>query len=96
MPAIGRRYFSVHPLWWETGTISRQGEGRASARHPGHDPHAFDSELTVAHGTPMPAIERDVPTKDGRVPRMLEDGDPREKPVFYLRGTPGSRLLQEA
>ena len=44
----------------------------------------------------MPAIERDVPTKDGRVLRMLEDGDPLGKPVFYLHGTPGSRLLQGA
>ena len=69
---------------------------RASVAHPGRDPHTFDSEHVVSHRTYMPAIERDIPTKDGRVLRTLEDGDPRGKPIFYLHGTPGSRLLHEA
>ena len=36
--------------------------------------------------------EHRVPT-DGRVLRVLEDGDPDGRPVFALHGTPGSRLL---
>ncbi len=29
----------------------------------------------------------------GRILRVLEDGDPRGRPIFVLHGTPGSRLL---
>ena len=43
----------------------------------------------------MPPSERDVHLADGRTLRVLEDGDPRGHPVFYLHGTPGSRLLYE-
>jgi pimeloyl-ACP methyl ester carboxylesterase len=43
----------------------------------------------------MPASERDVHQTDGRTLRVLEDGDPRGRPLFYLHGTPGSRLLEE-
>jgi len=43
----------------------------------------------------MPRSERDVRTKDGRTLRILEAGDPHGRPVFFLHGTPGSRLLFE-
>lgn len=37
--------------------------------------------------------EHEVRTDDGRTLRVLEDGDPRGRPVFYLHGTPGCRFL---
>jgi pimeloyl-ACP methyl ester carboxylesterase len=43
----------------------------------------------------MSPSERDVHLADGRTLRVLEDGDPRGRPVFYLHGTPGSRVLYE-
>jgi len=42
----------------------------------------------------MPPSERDVRLDDGRVLRVLEAGDPHGHPVFFLHGTPGSRLLE--
>ena len=39
-------------------------------------------------------IERDVRTRDGRVLRVAEAGDPAGVPVMYLHGMPGSRLLE--
>jgi len=41
----------------------------------------------------MSPSERDVYVADGRTLRVLQDGDLRGHPVFYLHGTPGSRLL---
>jgi pimeloyl-ACP methyl ester carboxylesterase len=41
----------------------------------------------------MPPSERDVRLADGRILRILEDGDPHGRPIFFLHGTPGSRLL---
>jgi len=43
----------------------------------------------------MPPSERDVRLADDRTLRVLEEGDPRGHPVFYLHGTPGSRVLYE-
>jgi pimeloyl-ACP methyl ester carboxylesterase len=43
----------------------------------------------------MSPSERDVHLSDGRTLRVLEDGDPHGRPVFYFHGTPGSRLLFE-
>ncbi len=40
----------------------------------------------------MSSSERDVHLADGRTLRVLEEGDPHGYPVFYLHGTPGSRL----
>lgn len=37
--------------------------------------------------------EHDVAMPDGRVLRVLEDGDPRGQPVLVHNGTPNSRLL---
>jgi pimeloyl-ACP methyl ester carboxylesterase len=41
----------------------------------------------------MTPLERDVRIADGRTLRVLEDGDPHGRPIFFLHGTPGSRLL---
>lgn len=41
----------------------------------------------------MTPSERDVHVADGRTLRILEEGEPRGRPVFYLHGTPGSRVL---
>jgi pimeloyl-ACP methyl ester carboxylesterase len=38
--------------------------------------------------------EHDVTTRDGRVLRVAEAGDPAGVPVLYLHGMPGSRLLE--
>jgi pimeloyl-ACP methyl ester carboxylesterase len=38
--------------------------------------------------------ERDVTTRDGRLLRVVEAGDPTGVPVMCLHGTPGSRLLE--
>jgi len=43
----------------------------------------------------MTSSEHDVHLPDGRTLRVLEDGDPRGKPVFFLHGTPGCRFLFE-
>ena len=43
----------------------------------------------------MSPSERDVHLADGRTLRVLEDGDPRGRPIFFLNGTPGSRLLYD-
>jgi pimeloyl-ACP methyl ester carboxylesterase len=43
----------------------------------------------------MPATELDVHLPDGRTLRVLEDGELHGKPIFYLHGTPGSRLLED-
>lgn len=59
------------------------------------DPHIFVKEVQSREIDPMPAFERDVHLPDGRTLRVLEDGDPRGRPIFYLHGTPGSRLLEE-
>lgn len=39
--------------------------------------------------------EQDVSLEDGRILRVSESGDPRGRAVFFLHGTPGSRLLYE-
>jgi pimeloyl-ACP methyl ester carboxylesterase len=39
--------------------------------------------------------ERDVHLRDGRTLRVLEEGNPRGRPIFFLHGTPGSRLMYE-
>jgi pimeloyl-ACP methyl ester carboxylesterase len=41
----------------------------------------------------MSPPEREAHLGDGRTLRVLEQGDLRGHPVFYLHGTPGSRLL---
>jgi pimeloyl-ACP methyl ester carboxylesterase len=43
----------------------------------------------------VPPYERDVHLADGRTLRVLEEGDPRGRPIFFHHGTPGSRLLYE-
>jgi pimeloyl-ACP methyl ester carboxylesterase len=43
----------------------------------------------------MAPLQRDVHLQDGRTLRVLEDGDPRGRPIFVLHGTPGSKLLYE-
>jgi pimeloyl-ACP methyl ester carboxylesterase len=44
----------------------------------------------------MPRVEREVHLADGRTLRLAEDGDPRGRAVFFLHGTPNSRLLYDA
>ena len=34
-----------------------------------------------------------VPTESGRKLQVLEEGDPRGRPIFWLHGTPGCRLM---
>jgi pimeloyl-ACP methyl ester carboxylesterase len=48
--------------------------------------------LKASHMSPS---EHDVHLADGRSLRILEDGDLHGRPVFYLHGTPGSRVLYE-
>lgn len=43
----------------------------------------------------MTASERDVHVADGRTLRVLEEGDPQGRPVFFLHGSPGCRFLFE-
>ncbi|MGA3021270.1 MAG: alpha/beta hydrolase [Thermoplasmata archaeon] len=43
----------------------------------------------------MTPLQRDVHLADGRTLRVLEDGDPHGRPIFFLHGTPGSRLLYD-
>jgi len=41
----------------------------------------------------MTSSEHDVTAADGRTLRVLEEGAPGGKPVFFLHGTPGCRFL---
>ena len=43
----------------------------------------------------MSPSEHDVSLADGRTLRVLEDGDPRGRAIFFLHGSPGSRLLYD-
>jgi pimeloyl-ACP methyl ester carboxylesterase len=44
----------------------------------------------------MPPSEHDVSLADGRTLRVLEEGAPRGRAIFFLHGSPGSRLLYDA
>jgi pimeloyl-ACP methyl ester carboxylesterase len=41
----------------------------------------------------MVPVERDVCLENGRTLHVVDEGDPRGRPVFFLHGTPSSRLL---